>query len=138
MSIAPRASQRLGQAARGILGCVSKPRSEKRQDLRRRAHTETAELVVQPRRIRRDLLQVGRHINVDLTHSPKQASQDDLLKYVIGPHVLAVAHRRVKDAPFFLLTGPGGRVGRSLVHATLHVSGFLHQNHMQIIREVLR
>jgi len=37
-----------------------------------------------------------------------------------------------------MFSGPGGREGRALVHVALHALGVLHQNHVEVLGEVLQ
>ena len=45
-----------------------------------------------------NLLEVGRDIGILVAHRPREPAQHDLLEDLVGPDVLAVAHRRVEHA----------------------------------------
>ena len=68
---------------------------------------------------------------------PSDAADDEILELGAGPHVLAMAHRRVKHTAGAVFANPGGGIGGALVRRALHAGGFVNQDHVQVIREIL-
>ena len=56
----------------------------------------------------------------------------------VGPDVLAVAERRVVHSPLAVHPRPGARVGGALVAVALQSLGLLHEDHVQVLGEVLQ
>src|SRR5579875_691262 len=88
-------------------------------------------------RLGSDFVQVGFDVRFDAAERPGQGAAEQFRHDLALPHVFAMAHRRVKDTAFAVLTRPGGRKPRPLVHWVFHALGVLHENDVQVRGEVL-